>query len=372
VACVAWQNPLYHAGTEGHAKVQKQNWRPSFPPFQPANVSVSVSSTIMPPQLDAATHVLIESLLDKEFENKLIASGASCSVRTAQRERRKRQQLEMLPPRTNRVGRYSCITSSMQAALLNMLIKQPYLYRYEMADFFYRRFRKRVSERSIGRTLRSKGWTRKTIHRIAQQRNADLREYYLHRISKYKSYQLLFVDESGCNGKGGQRRWGWSPKGSSPVEVTKFSRGKRWHILPAYAQDGILLRRVYQGSTDSDLFEDFIAQLLHHCGRYPEPKSVIVMDNASWHKSKKIRQMCQDAGVILEFLSPYSPDFNPIEEHFGVLKRFIKKKWYENEDFIAREFKMFLEWCVDVVGADAHIAENHFRHAGISITQPPK
>ena len=241
-----------------------------------------------------------------------------------------------------------------------------------MADFLYRRFRKRISERWIGRILRTIGWTRTTIHRIAQQRDADLRDHYLHRISQYKSYQLVFVDESGCDGRAGYRRWGWSPKGSSPVQVTKFGRGKRWHILPAYAQDGIMLRRVYQGSTDSDLFEDFIAQLLHHCGRYPESKSVIVMDNASWHHSEKIQQMCRDAGVVVEFLPPYSPDFNPIEEHFGVLKKFIKKKWHENEDFIAREFKMFLEWCVDVVGDDAHIAENHFRHAGISITQPSK
>jgi hypothetical protein len=44
-----------------------------------------------------------------------------------------------------------------------------------------------------------------------------------------------------------------------------------------------------------------------------------------------------------------------------VLKKFIKKKWYEKEDFIAREFKMFLELCVDVVGDDADIVENHFR-----------
>jgi hypothetical protein len=80
-----------------------------------------------------------------------------------------RNQSEMPTPRTNRAGRYSCITFSMQEALLNELINKPYLYRCEMADFFYRKFRQRVSERSIGRLLRSKGWTRKTIHRIAQQ-----------------------------------------------------------------------------------------------------------------------------------------------------------------------------------------------------------
>jgi transposase len=87
-----------------------------------------------------------------------------------------------------------------------------------------------------------------------------------------------------------------------------------------------MLRQVYQGSTDSDLFEDFIAQLLYYCGRYPEPKSVIVMDNVSWYYSEKIVQIYRNAGVVLEFLLPYSPDFNLIKEYFGMLKKFIKKK----------------------------------------------
>ena len=46
--------------------------------------------------------------------------------------------------------------------------------------------------------------------------------------------------------------------------------------------------------------------------------------------------MCRDAGVVLEFLLPYSPDFNLIKEYFRVLKKFIKKKWHENEDFCKR------------------------------------
>jgi hypothetical protein len=53
-----------------------------------------------------------------------------------------------------------------------------------------------------------------------------------------------------------------------------------------------------------------------------------------------------------------------------VLKKFIKKKWHENKDFMARKFKMFLEWCVNVVGDNAYIVENHFYYVGISITQP--
>ena len=153
----------------------------------------------MAPQLNAAQHILINTLLNKGFETELIVSEASCSARAVQRICPKRQLSEIPNPRTKRVGRRSSIASPMKKAFFDTLTEQPYLYRCEMADFFYRRLRKRISERSIGRILRSTGWTRTTIHRIAQQRDADLRDHYLHRISQYKSYQLVFVDEPGCD-----------------------------------------------------------------------------------------------------------------------------------------------------------------------------
>lgn len=34
--------------------------------------------------------------------------------------------------------------------------------------------------------------------------------------------------------------------------------------------------QVFRGSTDASVFEDFIKQLLQHCNRRPEPKSVLV------------------------------------------------------------------------------------------------
>jgi transposase len=213
----------------------------------------------MAPQLDAAQRVLIKTLLTEGFQTRIIASKALCSVRAVQRIRLETEQSEMPSQRLPRAGRHSCLTSTMQKALRDILTKQSYLYRFEMADALLRKFGKKLSERSIGRTLRSIGWPRKTIHRIAQQRDANLRDYYLHRISQCKSYQLVFINESSCDKRAGYHRWGWFLKRSSPVEITKFGYGKRWHILPAYAQDGILLRRVYQGSTETEVFKGFIA-----------------------------------------------------------------------------------------------------------------
>jgi transposase len=100
---------------------------------------------------------------------------------------------------------------------------------------------------------------------------------------------------------------------------------------------------------DSAIFEDFLEQLLPLCGKWLEPKLVLVMDNASFHHIERITQMCYDAKVKLVYLPPYSLDLNPIKEFFVELKAFIKWKWYIYEGNLEQGFGKFLEWCVDVV-----------------------
>lgn len=38
-----------------------------------------------------------------------------------------------------------------------------------------------------------------------------------------------------------------------------------------------------------------------------------------------LREMATEYGIILEILPPYLPDFNPIEELFGDIKKALKK-----------------------------------------------
>lgn len=191
----------------------------------------------------------------------------------------------------------------------------------------------------------------------------------MYRLSSFRSYQLIYIDESGCDKRVGFRRTGWSPLGTTPVQIARYQREWRYQVLPAYTQDGVLLFRVFQGTTDSTVFEDYIEQLLHHCRPYPEPNSVLVMDNATFHHTERIEQMYANAGIKLLYLPPYSPDLNPIEEFFAELKAFTKKQWHKYEDNPHQDFKLFLEWCVSIVGGKKQSARGHFRHAGWSIDE---
>ena len=51
------------------------------------------------------------------------------------------------------------------------------------------------------------------------------------------------------------------------------------------------------------------------------PQSLVVMDNAPFHNKPKIAEILAEHGHQLLPLSRYSPDFNPIEKAFAILKR---------------------------------------------------
>ena len=60
--------------------------------------------------------------------------------------------------------------------------------------------------------------------------------------------------------------------------------------------------------------------MLLFCSLYPGPQSVLILDNTLIHKDVRLQQLCDDAGALLKFLPPYSPDYNPIEVIFKDIK----------------------------------------------------
>jgi hypothetical protein len=82
------------------------------------------------------------------------------------------------------------------------------------------------------------------------------------------------------------------------------------------------------GTIDQERFEQYVECDLVPClGRFDlgEPRSIVVMDNASTHNSDRIRQLIEGAGAKLVFLPPISPDLNPIEDCFHVYKANLKR-----------------------------------------------
>jgi hypothetical protein len=130
-------------------------------------------------------------------------------------------------------------------ALCDHLTEKPGLYLEETTVFLWDEFNILPSSSTIQRALSQEGWTKKKCQQKAKEQNPKLRDFYQHELSKFRSYHLVFVDESGCDKRIGFRRTGWAPLGVTPVQISKFHRGQRYQIQPAYTQDGIMMARIF-------------------------------------------------------------------------------------------------------------------------------
>ena len=158
----------------------------------------------------------------------------------------------------------------------------------------------------------------------------------------YNAEQIVAIDESACNERTGNRKYGWSPVGRSVKLEYSMKRSERWSLLPAITVDSYLTHTIFQGAITSEIMVEFLQKevLLMLQPRY----HVLIMDNASIHRSPTIVQLCKDFGIHLEYLPPYSPDYNPIEKSFKVLKSWMKKHSDEQEEW--QQFRSFLEYAV--------------------------
>ncbi len=68
-------------------------------------------------------------------------------------------------------------------------------------------------------------------------------------------------------------------------------RYARYSMLPAMSLDGILHVDIVEGSFNTARFAVFIRDLLDQMKPFPQPNSIIVMDNCSIHKCPDILDM---------------------------------------------------------------------------------
>ena len=102
-------------------------------------------------------------------------------------------------------------------------------------------------------------------------------------------------------------------------------RGQRISAIAAISSAGMVSLELEYGSVNSDTFYDFVrGSLIPNKHPYDgiAPKSVAIMDNCSIQHVNAVTDLFQAAGVMVVFLPPYSPDYNPIELAF---KYFLKE-----------------------------------------------
>lgn len=93
------------------------------------------------------------------------------------------------------------------------------------------------------------------------------------------------------------------------------------NIVAGYCDRQILGEYCYSGTTTAKIFEDWFCDFLLPL---TQAGDVIILDNASFHNKKRLREYAAVYKLTIIFLPPYSPDFNFIEPVWANLKRFLR------------------------------------------------
>ena len=133
--------------------------------------------------------------------------------------------------------------------------------------------------------------------------------------------RLVFIDETWAS-TNMARRYGRAPRGQRLRAGVPHGHWKTTTFVAGLRLTGLVAPFVLDGPINRDAFEVYAEKVL-----VPElsPGDVVVMDNLSSHKGPKVRALIEEAGAVLLYLPPYSPDFNPIENAFAKLKALLRK-----------------------------------------------
>lgn len=126
----------------------------------------------------------------------------------------------------------------------------------------------------------------------------------------------VYLDESGIN-QYLYREYARSSRGVKVFGEISGRRFGRQSVIAALKDNKFLAPMCFEGTCDTDLFNIWLKQEL-----LPSltPGHVLILDNASFHKSATTRKLVESYGCEIVFLPPYSPDLNPIEKCWANMK----------------------------------------------------
>ena len=164
---------------------------------------------------------------------------------------------------------------------------------------------------------------KKTLYAAEKESDKNQRkrvEFWL-QIREIEENNLVFLDESGVN-LAMVRLYGRALKGKRARGEKPQKRGRNISLITALSSQKVLASVNIYGAVDGVTFEAFIVKEL-------VPKlwkdACVILDNAKIHQGEMVREAIEKVGGKLLYLSPYSPEFSPVENFWSKVKARLKK-----------------------------------------------
>lgn len=153
------------------------------------------------------------------------------------------------------------------------------------------------------------------------ERDEQARARFQEELTDLEPNDLVYLDESGVD-EALHRPHARAPRGMKVMGDVAGTKAQRISLIAALHESRLLAPMRFEGYCDTLVFNAWLEQVL-----LPElrPGQTVLMDNASFHKSTTTKTLIESKGCTLKYLPTYSPDLNPIEPQWAILKARLRK-----------------------------------------------
>jgi transposase len=173
-----------------------------------------------------------------------------------------------------------------------------------------------------------------------------LRLGWREQAAQFIAARLKFIDESGSN-LALTRLFGRAAPGERVCEGVPQNYGENVTMLAAIGVHGVSAPMTVNGAVDGAVFLAYVRQVLVPTLAEGD---IVVMDNLGAHRTAGVAEAIAARGARLEYLPPYSPDMNPIEQCWSKIKTFLRQAKARTREALEAALKQAL---LQITEADA-------------------
>jgi len=229
-----------------------------------------------------------------------------------------------------RGGSESKLSQDQTESLLKHLLEKTYLKVKGIIAYVHDQYGVKYSRSGMTDWLIQHGFTYKRPKKVPGKLDPEKQRVFIEQYTALKETlkpdeEIYFIDAVHPEHQS-QAVCGWIKKG---VQKTLQTSGKqlRLHFAGALCLTGMKVFTEEYKTVDADAMLDFFKKL----EKQTEARVIhVILDNARSNKNKKLDEFLTSSRIKVHYLPPYSPNLNPIERLWKILREnTVYNRYYE-------------------------------------------